>query len=468
MKQKCFLIIVFLFSRSLFAQEIPKTLNAEQVLELVRNFHPIVRQANIGIEKSRAEILNARGNFDPIFNFYMGQKTLDGLEYYKELSSELKIPAWYGMEFYVGADNLIGNRLNPTQTKGENSYVGVNFSLAKNLVMDKRRAVLKQSKIFNSMAKVEQRLLVNDLCMEAMTAYWEWVKAFQTYKIVDNMVVVNEKRVEMIQKSFLNGERSEIEITEAITQLQSFQYQKNENWLAFQNSGLQLSVFLWTNDDQPYQLPESVIPQDAWENEKIIANFNLSLSDMLLEAQLNHPYLKMYNFKLDVLEIERKLKFQDLLPKIDFQYNFLTKSYNLLNTFGDASPFNNNYQFGLKAEIPLLFSQGRANYKISKLKIDETQLELNQNQLNIEVKVKSYFNEFETLKNQVALQSQNLENCQKLVKAEETKFQNGESSLFLINTRENKALEAQEKLIEVKTKYYKSIFSLQWSVGILQ
>jgi outer membrane protein TolC len=53
------------------------------------------------------------------------------------------------------------------------------------------------------------------------------------------------------------------------------------------------------------------------------------------------------------------------------------------------------------------------------------------------------------------------------VEAEEKRFENGESSLFLINSRENKALESQEKLIELKTKYYKSIFALQWISGKL-
>ena len=84
------------------------------------------------------------------------------------------------------------------------------------------------------------------------------------------------------------------------------------------------------------------------------------------------------------------------------------------------------------------------------------------------MKIKSYYNEFVTLKNQVDLQNKYAENYQKLVRAEETLLENGESTLFLINSRENKALEAQEKLIEIKTKYFKSIYALQWSAGLLR
>jgi outer membrane protein TolC len=52
--------------------------------------------------------------------------------------------------------------------------------------------------------------------------------------------------------------------------------------------------------------------------------------------------------------------------------------------------------------------------------------------------------------------------------AEESKLSNGESSLFLVNSRETKALEAQEKLIEIKTKYYKTSYKLLWAAGLLQ
>jgi outer membrane protein TolC len=54
------------------------------------------------------------------------------------------------------------------------------------------------------------------------------------------------------------------------------------------------------------------------------------------------------------------------------------------------------------------------------------------------------------------------------LKAEETLFRNGESSLFLINSRENKVLETERKLIELKAKYYKTIYALQWSTGLLR
>ncbi len=468
MLRKQILIYIIIFSAlSSHAQDTVKTLNAEQVLALVRQFHPVVRQTSIEIEKSKADITIARGAFDPILSYYAARKTFNGANYYNDYAPEIKIPTWYGVEVSGGLENLTGSRLDPSSTAGKTSYLGLSIPLGKNLVIDKRRAFLQQARIFNTMAEVEQRAVINDLLMSAAEAYWDWVKAYQTFVIVRNNVEINQKRVEFIKKSFANGERAAIDTVEAVAQLQSFQYQQNQRQMEFQNAGLQLSVYLWKSNNEPYTLPETVIPQDGWENEINILQFNLVLPDLLTLAENNHPDLQLYKFKLDVLDIDKRLKFQELLPKIDFRYNLLNKGYNLIETASAGPLFRDNFQYGLKMEFPLRFSQGRGEYKKARLKIEETTLDQNQKKQQIALKIRTYYNEFLNLKAQIALQSNNYNNYLALVRAEETKLQNGESSLFLVNSRENKALDVLEKLIELKAKYFKTIYSLRWSAGLL-
>ena len=54
-----------------------------------------------------------------------------------------------------------------------------------------------------------------------------------------------------------------------------------------------------------------------------------------------------------------------------------------------------------------------------------------------------------------------------MLTAEQVKFDNGESSIFLLNSRENKKLESEIKLIELKAQYGKAIGELKWSAAIL-
>ena len=460
--------LLFSFVQENKAQKELKTLHIAELLQLVKKYHPVAKQSDLNIAKSEADILISKAAFDPIARHYSAQKTFGTESYYKYASSEIEIPTWFGIEVYAGLEQVRGARFDPTETQGKSSYMGLSIPLAKDLLIDKRRAYLQQAKIYNSITQIEQRLIINDLLMEAAESYWQWVKTYQLFLTVKNNVALNEKRLEMVRLSHKNGERPAIDTVEARAQLQSFQYQQNSNWLAFQNAGLALSALLWKADGTPYILPEDVVPQQDWDNEIAMQNFNLILGDLTALAAENHPYLAIFNKKLAILDIDKKLKFQELLPKIDLRYNQLGKNYNLLKTATTGPLFENNYQYGLKFEMPLRLSQGRGEFQKAKLKIADTRLEQSQKKLAIDIKIKSYFNEFQTLRTQIALQSNNVNNYQQLVRAEETRLANGESSLFVVNSRESKALEAQEKLIELKTKYYKTIYALQWSAGLLK
>jgi hypothetical protein len=59
-------------------------------------------------------------------------------------------------------------------------------------------------------------------------------------------------------------------------------------------------------------------------------------------------------------------------------------------------------------------------------------------------------------------------NYQQLLKSEEIKFEQGESSLFLINSREIKLIETLQKQIEVTNKFYKAKYAVEWAAGLLK
>ena len=459
-------VALLLAGSTLKAQDSLKTLSALQVMEIVKQFHPVAKQADIFVEKAKSDVTIARGMFDPVLKNETAQKTFDGTDYYYYNRPELSIPTWFGVEVSAGLEYLSGNRTDPVETKGQTSYFGVSVPLAKNLLMDKRRAALQTAKIFRDASAVEKRNMLNNLLLDAMNSYWNWVKQYQVYKILTEALIVNEKRVELIKTAFRLGDRPAIDTIEALTQLQNIELLKNQAWLDYQNTGLELSVFLWLANTTPFNLSLDIVPGDNLQLSNIAAEPIPDLNNLLEAAIKNHPELVIYNYKIDVLTVDKKLKFQELLPSLNFRYNQLGKGYDMLKTVTNPL-FENNYQYGLSFGIPLRLSQGRGEYRKAKLKITETQLQQKQKQLQLENKVKSYFNELFMLKSQVALQEKALKNYQALQRGEEIRFQAGESSLFLINARENKTLEALQKLQELKAKYYKTENTLQWSAGLM-
>jgi outer membrane protein TolC len=182
----------------------------------------------------------------------------------------------------------------------------------------------------------------------------------------------------------------------------------------------------------------------------------------------SHPKLRFYNFKLSGLEVDRKLKFQELLPTVNLRTNILNKGYNVLSNIQKNAFYENNNKFGIEVGIPLRFSKGRGEYKMAKLKIKETNLEVAMLKQQLINKTKFYFNELTGLQQQVKQYESVYNNYQLLLKGEELKFRSGESSLFLLNNRENKVLETSLKLNELKIKFLKSQASLQWAAGLLK
>lgn len=466
MRQYLLTICLVMVSFCLASQDSVKTLSAAQVVQLVKQYHPVAKQAALLIEKAKADITIAKGGFDPLFYNSHAQKTFDGTEYYRYNRPEISVPTWFGIEVVAGLENLRGSRTDPTETSGETSYFGISVPVAKNLLMDKRRAALQASKIFRQASEVERRNILNNLLLDAMKSYWYWVQYYQVYKILTDAVTVNETRFELVKKGFRLGDRPAIDTTESLTQLQSFQVLQENAWLQFQNAGLELSVFLWMQNDKPYTIPADVVPADDAAIVNITGAALPVLNELLDAALKNHPEVLLYNYKLDVLNVERKLKFQELLPAVNFRYNQLDKGYNVLKT-ATGPLFENNYQYGFTFGIPLRLSEGRGEYRKAKLKITETRLQQNLKLFEIENKVKSYFNELVALKKQVQVQEKAYQNFLTLQRGEETRFRAGESSLFLANARETKTLEALQKLQELRTKYLVTVNALQWAAGLL-
>ncbi len=103
MKGIVFLFLIF--SLTAQASDSLKILSEEQFVEIVRTYHPVARQAQLLVDRARAELLAARAGFDPQFYVYADRKTFDGKVYYDYTHPQVKIPTWFGMEVKAGCNS---------------------------------------------------------------------------------------------------------------------------------------------------------------------------------------------------------------------------------------------------------------------------------------------------------------------------------------------------------------------------
>ena len=125
----------------------------------------------------------------------------------------------------------------------------------------------------------------------------------------------------------------------------------------------------------------------------------------------------------------------------------------------------------------------RINYPVMllqllrKKKVDFTYPKLNANNIGMELSSKNneLNNKLGALKQSLNILTEQLNMAaknrlfsKKLLEAEKLKFDNGESSLFLLNTRENNWLNSELKLAEYKLKLIQTTLQLIHSKGNLK
>lgn len=443
------------------------TLSLDNALNIVRKFHPVVNQSNLIIDQASNSLQASRGVFDPTLLVDNDRKTFDNKRYFNYYNPELRIPTWYGIDFKAGIENNVGDRLNTALTPNRSAYMGVSLDPLRGLIYDKRRAAVQQANIMVKLTRQEQQLAINDLLFETTEAYWEWVNAYLVNRVFLSAVKTNEFRFDFVKKAFQQGDRASIDTVEALSQLQLVQTLQLQAALDLQKARFFLSNYFWTEQNQPYVFGEEVVPDTSG------AQFNPSrvqlpvLEKMIEAAMLEHPKLNAIDSKRDVLEIDRKVKTLDLLPSFKINYNFLDKGYNVPDVF-KQSLFQNNYKYGVSFGLPLLQRQARGELSRTKNKISEIDFSRKLTELEIQNKIKSVFAESTSLMTQVNVSEQNFLNNKQLLDAENMKFSMGESSMFLVNAREIKLIESEQKLIALKTKFFRSIIANQWAAGLLR
>lgn len=442
-------------------------LSPDQFLAWVKQFHPLAKQASLFVDQAEAELLATRGMFDPMVYYVNDQKTFDNKNYFNYTNLQLKVPTWFGMELGAGLEKNVGDFTNPEFSPGQSSYAGLSVPLAKNLLIDKRRAALQQAKIFVSLSESEKRLAINDLLFDAISMYWQWANDYQLYLIFNDAVRTNEQRYGQIRITVEQGDRAGVDSTEALTQLLNFKYLQNDAYLRFSNSTFALSNFLWSEAEQPIVLKSSVIPSVIPEKADPFLRPYTPLDEMLQRAQTEHPKLRIYNDKIDMLDVERRLKFQSLLPTVNLKYNALAEGYEFWKGW-NSTMLDNNYKFGAEIGLPLLLRQGRGDYRGAKIKIRSTELEQSAVKVEIDNKVKQYYNELVNLLEQIRINERAYAAYQRVFEVELQKFNLGESTLFILNNREIKVLESRQKLAELKAKFFKAAYGVEWAAGLLQ
>ncbi len=466
MRRVKYVILILISACTLVeAQTERKVFTLQQLLWYIENYHPVSIQSQLLLEQGTSEIRKARGNFDPYLFAGMDQKYYDDKEYYSILGTGLKIPTWYGIEVKTGYDQNRGYKLNPQNSVPDDGlwYAGISVPVGKGLVIDKRRATLQQAKIFAESTKAEQEKMMLALYFDAVQKYWDWVQAYGEYQIYIESVDLAEVRLEGIKGSYAYGDKSAVDTLEAYITVQNRELSESQAKLKYDNITLELSNYLWFENGTPLNISEEMHPPlytDITQKSAITVD---SLNTLINELPFVHPDMQIMDYKLASLEVDRKLKKENFKPNLNLNYNFINEPTGA-NVFHNYSI--NNYKWGFSFSMPIFLREERGAYRQAQIKIQEVQLGQNQKLLDLENRLRKYYNTQITLFEQVELYKSVVKNYDTMLKAEKQRFESGESSLFVVNAREKNLIDAQLKLLSLLAKYNVSQVGVGYAAGL--
>ncbi|MCF6140229.1 TolC family protein [Flavobacterium sp. K77] len=448
MKQLLIAFLFFGFVAS--AQNIPsKEFTYNEYLGYVKKYHPLVKNANLEISKAQANLMMARGGFDPKIEVDFSKKQFKDTEYYSILNSSFKIPTWYGIEIKAGFDNNEGVYLNPENTVPNQGLtsLGITVPLGQGLLINQRMADVRKAKMQLQLSQAERKLQAIAVLYDASVAYFNWKKNFNEVALYKEYNENAQIRFKGIKSLIVQGDKPAIDSVEAGIIVKNRALSLEDSQLKLAKAKLELSNFLWLENNIPLELAEELIPEAQLE---FTIQESLRTNDLVNQdfSITNHPKINALESKIDMLTVEQKLKANMLLPKIDVGYSYLSEP-----SYIDNYRFE-DYKIGLNFYFPLFLRKERGSLKLAKFKVQETQFALNLEKVQLTNKINAQKTEIESLIKQQQLIKGLVNDNLTMLKSEERLFSFGESSLFLINTRENNLVSAQLSRIALENRFF--------------
>ena len=440
-----------------WSQDTLQNLDLENFLSHIKENHPIAVVASNDILRSEQIIRMSKGAFDPLLIGGIDQKFYDGQTYYSTLNAGVKIPTRLGWDLKVMGDWNRGEYLNSeNRVPAEGlTYLGIEVPLGRGMFTDEQRTQLKRAIVANEKSVTERRLVLNDLLYEAGIHFINWQEQEGLLLLAQEIYELAEIRLNQVKTNALLGDRPEMDTIEASAQLYLRKIDLDQRILNVKNARLQIENYMWEKGIIPLVL-ESTVSATA---------MTLVLPDGIntKEEFDLHPVLTFYDLKIRDLQLEKKLKVEQLKPQFNINYNLLQTPKDIVSTNYSFT----NYKWGASFYMPILLRKERSDLAITKLKMENTLLEMNHKKRDLETKQLQIRNEWNT---NVLLAESSLvvaENYQQLSNAERSLYELGESSLFLINAREMSCFTVKAKYIEYLSKTNKSALSEKYIIGIL-
>lgn len=427
-----------------------RQLGLEQVLETVERHHPKLRGAELAQRIASAKVLEKQGAFDPALGLGSGYQR------YNSSSSRGSVKDFYensvsvtrtdpsGVKWEAGWLRNQGTVKSPASSTGDGGefFVGASIPLLRGLNVNAKSVALQQAELLEQQAGQDYRLLRLFTLLDAGDAYLAWVTTVQQEKVVAENLRLAEERASQVGQAIEAGDRPAIDQVEADREVEKRRELLRQAQREVGKSSLKLALYLWNSGGEPQAVPE---PAQAPESlPEVRPADSAELAQMQVQALELRPELRELELRKSIVSLDRDLARNDRLPQLDLK---VRPGY---DTGAQGAGFT--IKAGLELVIPLATRGPDGRERAAKLKLEKLNLDQVEMVRRILLQVQDAAQEVEATRDRLARAVEIYRLARELEQAERLKFEYGDSSLFLVNTRERATVEAALKVLELRNK----------------
>lgn len=432
-------------------QQAPLTLG--QVLDGVRAYHPKIEGATAEIEAARGKVREKRGAFDPVLSFSSDSirynpSSARGKEYTTFMTeTSVEVLTRDGIKFFLTHQLSAGQVKSPATSTGNlgNVVAGAKIPILRDNRVNQKTIEEKQARVGEPIAEANRLLAKVDTLRAASLSYWEWLGAGERLKIQNQLLEIASTRYEQIRKIAAQGLRPKIDVTEALSQLDSRQTSRTKAERDLQKAAFKLNEYLWNPDGTAKDAPTSdslvqlEIPSEPESG---------GLDALITTAYERRPELQALNLARQVVQYDLALAQNARRPDLDLVVG-------PGQDFG-AGGIGTTWKAGIFFSFPLYWNAAEGSQANFRAKLAK----LNQEEKLLKLRIK---NEVQDAKNALLLAHQRyrqgvemVQSLKKVEDGERIKFDQGISTLFLLNQRETATAEAAARVVDFLVEYYQA------------
>jgi outer membrane protein TolC len=461
--KKLGIVLLGITSPVAFSMSNSSPLALETLLKSVNQSYPKIIAARLQVAKAQGDYLSALGEFDPSLKANTRSQP-EGGYINNYANNELSIPTMAnGLRLFAGyrvgrGDYPIYYQNYLTNSGGE-YRAGVALPLLKDFFIDKQRTALLTQAETIAMSTQDVAATKLSVYHETIKAYWQWVGSGLQLQTFKHLLHLAQKRQDAIVKQAESGDLPKLAVVENQQVIMQRQQLVNQGTMLFEQSAVALSIYYRDQKGQPIvpsvkQLPKSIFNR---EQRKI-----KNLSQIRTEL-IRHPAIRKLERYYQIIKLKQNLAKNDLLPNLEAMA-YTSKQY---GTGASPQLLPQAALVGVHFKFPIYQreAKGKIISATSELRQIATEKKLLYEQLN---------NQFSNLlialrmyHQQINLLNKELQLAQQVEAGEAKKFHEGDSTLFLVNQREQTTTQVQLSLINAEVNLQETSGLVRFFVSTL-